>query len=221
MNCFKVSVLAAKGEVYSMEQSLLIAVVLVLSRLFVGGILILAGVLKLKAGSGWFLQQILAYKLVKDKIASLLARGLPWAEILCGILLLIGFVTPLVAIISFALLWGFTAAITSTFLRGKPVDCGCFGRRTDTQAQWTIVYRNLGLMFILGAISVAGHAPLSLDILLNKRFSFVDLNAFLASWFITIWVSSLIFIIGLHLRMRRRLLSGEEQNQSVPSVHSN
>ena len=112
-------------------------------------------------------------------------------------------------------------SIVAAFLRGKKVDCGCFGRRTNTHAQWTIVYRNLGLMFILGLIFVTGYAPLSLDILQTQRFSFVDINTFLASWFIIIWVSSLILIIGLQLHMRRRLLSGDKQNQRVPSVHNN
>jgi uncharacterized membrane protein YphA (DoxX/SURF4 family) len=129
-----------------MNESWLLTVGLTLGRVLVGGMLLLAGLLKFKAGSRWFLQQILAYELVKGKIAWLLAQGLPWSEICLGILLLVGFMTPLVVIMSFALLCGFTAAVVSTFWRSKPVDCGCFGRRINTQAhqtRWKIAYRNL------------------------------------------------------------------------------
>ncbi len=80
-----------------------------------------------------------------------LAKGLPWAEIICGVWLMIGFLTPLASLISFILLWGFTAAVVSTFLRGKRVDCGCFGQQINPQTnrtRWTVAYRNLGLMGI-------------------------------------------------------------------------
>jgi uncharacterized membrane protein YphA (DoxX/SURF4 family) len=143
-----------------MAEFWLITVGLILGRLLVGGMLVLAGVLKLKAGSRWFLQQILAYELVKGRVAWLLARGLSWAEVVCGVLLIVGLLTPLVAVVSFALLWGFTVAVVSTFLRGKPVDCGCFGRVANPQAQkarWTVAYRNLTLMALL--IVVYSFAP--------------------------------------------------------------
>lgn len=56
-----------KGEAAGMAEFWLITIGLILGRLLVGGMLVLAGVLKLKAGSRWFLQQILAYELVRGR----------------------------------------------------------------------------------------------------------------------------------------------------------
>jgi hypothetical protein len=81
------------------DQSFILGASIILGRLLVGGMLVLAGVLKLKAGPHWFLQQLLAYELIKGKTAWLLARGLPLVEILYGILLIVGFLIPLVVVL--------------------------------------------------------------------------------------------------------------------------
>lgn len=206
-----------KEKQAKMNQSLLLDVGLIMSRLLVGGMLLLAGVLKLKAEPRWLLQQILAYRLVKGKVAWLFARGLPLAEICCGILLIIGFLTPMMIIMTFALLWGFSVALVSTFLRGKPVDCGCFGRSKNTHAQqmrWTVVYRNLGMLFALVIISAADYTPLSLDIVLNKWFHWMNLPVFPASWLMAFWLISLFFIIGFQGITRWQWLSGEKLNRN-------
>lgn len=179
-----------------MNQTLLLVVGLVTGRLLVGGMLILAGVLKLKAGPRWFLQQILAYELVKGRVAWLLARGLPWAEIVCGFLLIVGLLTPFVAVMSFALLWGFTAAVVSTFLRGKPVDCGCFGRTANPQAQkarWTVAYRNLTLMALL--IVVYSFAPvLAVDNWLSGWFYKFNPDTRVQAGLAGLWLISLLSV---------------------------
>jgi len=183
-----------------MAQFWLITGGLIFGRLLVGGMLVLAGVLKLKAGSRWFLQQILAYQLVKERMAWLLARGLPWAEIVCGVLLIVGLLTPLVAVVSFALLWGFTAAVVSTFLRGKPVDCGCFGRVTNPQTQkarWTVAYRNLTLMALL--IVVYSFAPvLAVDSWLSGWFYQFNPGTKLQAALAVLWLISLFFVPIIH-----------------------
>jgi len=77
------------------EQSLTGLAGLLIGRLLVGGLLLLAGLLKYRAGVQWFWQHILDYKLIKGRPAHLLARGLPGIENLCGVLLLLGLFTPL------------------------------------------------------------------------------------------------------------------------------
>lgn len=76
-----------------------------MGRILVGLMLILAGALKIKAGSHWFLKTLLAYDLVQGKTAAFLSKGLPWFEAACGFLLMIGLFTPLVAIASFIILY--------------------------------------------------------------------------------------------------------------------
>jgi Tol biopolymer transport system component len=52
-----------------MEEPFVLDVVLILGRTIIGAVLVFAGVLKLKAGPSWFLQQILAYELIKGRVA--------------------------------------------------------------------------------------------------------------------------------------------------------
>ena len=191
-----------------MAEFWLITVGLILSRLLVGGMLILAGVLKLKAGARWFLQQILAYKLVKGRAAWLLARGLPWAELVCGVLLIVGLLTPLVAVFSFALMWGFTVAVVSTFLRGKPVDCGCFGRKTNPLAQkarWTVAYRNLALMGLLITINSYGFAQkLAVDVWLNGWLRQFSHHSIMPARLAVLWLILLLSISILKWRIQNK-----------------
>jgi uncharacterized membrane protein YphA (DoxX/SURF4 family) len=191
-----------------MDLSLVLNILLFGGRLLVGAMLVLAGVLKLKAGSQWFLRQILAYDLVKGKTAFLLAKGLPWAEILCGFLLMIGFLSPLVSLMSFILLWGFTATVVSTFLRDRPADCGCFGRNTNSQTKrvrWTVVYRNLGLMGTLLIISIADVNPLSIDVWSNGWFYRSDLASAIWGVLTVIWSCSLVLALILQRIVQKRL----------------
>lgn len=189
-----------------MDELWLITAGLILGRFLVGGLLILAGVLKLKAGSRWFLQQILAYELVKGKVAWLLARGLPWAEVVCGALLIIGLLTPLVVLVSFALLWGFTAAVVSTFVRGKSVDCGCFGRAANPQAQkarWTVAYRNLTLMALL-IVVYSLPAKLAVDVLLSDWLYPIGHNVTVQVGLVVLWLIALLATLTLQVRLQRK-----------------
>jgi uncharacterized membrane protein YphA (DoxX/SURF4 family) len=182
-----------------MDYSRLFEVALILGRFIVGGLLVLAGLLKLKAGPRWFLRQILAYEVVKGKTAWLLARTLPWAEIVCGVLLIAGLLTPLVVVAAFVLLWAFTAVVISTFWRGKPVDCGCFGRRAHSQTQkarWTIIYRNLILMGLLVAID-GFPPPLSMDAWLNGPLHQLDNSILATKWLVLLWLASLLAAVAL------------------------
>lgn len=196
-----------------MGSSLILTIGLVLIRLLVGGMLVLAGILKLKAGPHWFLQQILAYDLVKGKAAWWLARGLPWAEVLCGVFLIAGLFTPLVAVFSFALLWGFTVAVVSTFLRGKPVDCGCFGRKTDTythRARWTVAYRNLTLMGLLVAV-FSLTPPLSVDAWLSRGLLYqLNINIPVQAWLAVTWIVSLIASVSLQRLMQAKQIADKQ-----------
>lgn len=186
------------------EQPLFQSMSLLLVRLLVGGIILVAGLLKYKTGVNWFWQQILEYKLVKGRSSRLLAYSLPTAEILCGIFLMLGYLTPIVVVIVFSLLGVFTIALLSTFWRGRPVDCGCFGHRITPktqQARWTIAYRNLGLMVLLLLIYLFGSGSLSLDSWLHPN---TTPNLLMIFWLILIWSLLLITVVGLKRMIQKR-----------------
>jgi uncharacterized membrane protein YphA (DoxX/SURF4 family) len=193
------------------EQSLTGLAGLLIGRLLVGGLLLLAGLLKYRAGVQWFWQHILDYKLIKGRPAHLLARGLPGIEILCGVLLLLGLFTPVVVVITFVLLWGFTAAISSTFWRGQPIDCGCFGRHTNPrsqQARWTIAYRNLGLMALLLLIYHFGPGTLALDVWLWPH---TIPNIQVQLWLVLLWGLSVAIVVWLNRMVQKRTIQSIRQ----------
>ncbi|MCA9996849.1 MAG: DoxX family membrane protein [Anaerolineales bacterium] len=187
-----------------MIYSWLGSVVLLAVRLFVGSVLLVAGILKLRAGTRWFLQQILAYEIVKGSRAKLVAHGLPATEIGCGFLLILGWQTNAVALVSFGLLTVFTGAIISTFWRGKEINCGCLGQQKQglQPTQWTVVYRNLSLMGLLVVVSSFA-SIFSIDFWLSSG-SFYR-NAWLQTSLVVFWLLVLGATLFFQQRIRRQL----------------
>ncbi|MES4787644.1 MAG: hypothetical protein C4294_19625, partial [Nitrospiraceae bacterium] len=102
-------------------------------RILAGLILVIAGSAKLRAGPTRFHEVILGYDLVPEKIAWILARWLPWVEVISGGLLVFGFLSQVGAVLATALLLVFSTAIALSLLRGRHHDCGCFGQPSRVQ----------------------------------------------------------------------------------------
>lgn len=100
--------------------------VLWLFRLVVGGVFIWAGVLKILDPLE-FAQNIANYRVVSRDISFFLALVLPWLEVLCGILVILGICRSASSLLLSGMLGIFLVLITVTILRGLDVDCGCFG----------------------------------------------------------------------------------------------
>lgn len=97
-----------------------------LSRLFLAGVFIYSGYIKIGA-TLQFAVAIMGYKLVPEKLVLPLATYLPWIEIVLGLLILSGFKIRYVSMGAAALLLFFIAVLTITYLRGIEANCGCFG----------------------------------------------------------------------------------------------
>jgi putative oxidoreductase len=95
-------------------------------RFALAGIFIYSGYIKVQSPLQ-FASAIAGYKIAPDNMIMPLANYLPWVEIALGILLLAGWKIRYVALGAAALLAGFTAILTVTYLRGIDADCGCFG----------------------------------------------------------------------------------------------
>lgn len=190
------------------------------SRVLVGLTLVLAGALKLKAGSRWFLKTLLAYDLVHGKTAALLSKGLPWVEVACGVLLVLGFFTPLVAIAGSSILLIFTSAVTSAILRDKPVDCGCFGRSTKvSRVRWTLVYRNIVLMGLLMPVYASGGGSLSVDAWLKVWLNNAGQHGLIQAWLVVVWVMSLAIALALQVLTRKRA-AGPRNKEMAEQISS-
>jgi uncharacterized membrane protein YphA (DoxX/SURF4 family) len=98
-------------------------------RIFLGGVFAWAGWVKIAEPQG-FASIIGNYQLLPGPLVNPLAVLLPWIEILCGVLLIVGAWVDGSLLIVNALMVVFMAALVSTWIRGIDVDCGCFSVAT-------------------------------------------------------------------------------------------
>lgn len=122
-----------------------------LLRLVLGGLLLVAGTLKLRDPSG-FAVEIADYQLV-PALAPYLAAALPAIEILLGLALAIfPFTWRRAAAVGVALVFlAFALAVGSAYFRGINIACGCFGGGGDAIGPLTLA-RNLGLLLGIAAL---------------------------------------------------------------------
>jgi uncharacterized membrane protein YphA (DoxX/SURF4 family) len=114
-------------------------------RLGLGGLLVVAGVLKLR-GPAAFATEIANYQLFPG-VAPYLAAMLPVVEIVIGLGLV---AAPLAwrraaALGALALFVAFTVAVGAAYFRRINIDCGCFGTGGGPITALTLL-RNLALM---------------------------------------------------------------------------
>ncbi|MEZ0071798.1 putative membrane protein YphA (DoxX/SURF4 family) [Planotetraspora sp. GP83] len=96
------------------------------ARLVLGGVLIVAGALKIGAPA-LSVEAVRAYQLLPDPVVKIVGYGLPALEIIVGVLLVIGLLTRPAAVIAGVLMIAFVVGISSVWARGLRIDCGCFG----------------------------------------------------------------------------------------------
>lgn len=120
------------------------------ARVLVGGVWIVAGLLKLPDPAA-SVRAVRAYQLLPETIVPVVGHGLPIVEVLVGITLVLGLLVRIGALLSCLLFVGFIVGISSAWARGLQIDCGCFGGGGfDAQAAqkypWELA-RDLGLLF--------------------------------------------------------------------------
>ncbi len=145
----------------------------ILSRLALAAIFVYAAWVKLKAPWFVFAASIDSYRLLPTDATVLLAKTLPWFELLLGALLILGFRVRWVAIVCAVLLGGFWLSMLRAYLKGMDIDCGCFG-----PGERISVYTLLrdSLMVILCAIVwwTAGKRSLPATLVLSNSEALAD-----------------------------------------------
>jgi Methylamine utilisation protein MauE len=109
-----------------------------------------------------FAHEIHNYALVPAIAVNAMALVLPWIEVVSGLALFIGIARRSSARILGLLLVVFMIALSINLIRGRPVDCGCFGtsKTEHTQAErlrdmkWAIA-RDAGLLLLVGQVLAA------------------------------------------------------------------
>lgn len=96
-------------------------------RVCLGLVFLYAAYTKLRQPWLLFAMSIDAYQILPSWAALAVARVLPWAELMLGLLLVSGkflrYAAPAVSV----LLVGFYAAMLRAYYEGAGIDCGCFG----------------------------------------------------------------------------------------------
>lgn len=181
-------------------MSILLDSGILLCRLLTGATLLLAGIAKMRNGQSRFLQTIIGFDLVPKSVAAILARYLPWIEVLVGALLVVGLFSQTAALTAFGLFFLFSAVITASLLRGKENDCGCLGKLSPVQ--WRLVYRNVFLMGLLPLVYAFSGGALALDGWLKIRLPQASVILVMA----TVWGASTIGVIMLQGLMRLKFI---------------
>ena len=199
-----------KGRAHRYTQCMWIEAGIFLARLLVGGVLLLAGLAKLKSPASQFLKAILGYDMLPQWSAMVVARVLPWLEVVTGGLLVIGLWSRVAATFGAGLLLVFSSAIVISLLRGKDQDCGCF--RSVTPVQWWLIYRNLTLMGALLPVYALSGGAWAVDGWLTPPAS----NPFQLStglaFLITVWILALGATLLMHLWSRSKSVSFQSQS---------
>jgi uncharacterized membrane protein YphA (DoxX/SURF4 family) len=95
-------------------------------RVLLGGVFVVAGVLKIPDPAA-AVRAVRAYRLLPEVLVGPVAFGMPVVEIAVGLALLAGVFVRAAAIAAAVLLVVFMAAVSSAWVRGLQIDCGCFG----------------------------------------------------------------------------------------------
>ena len=95
------------------------------------------------------------YKVLPASIGKYLGFSLPWLELGLGLLLIIGLIPKITAILSVGFFLIFIIAISQAWIRGLPINCGCFGNggvtadgKVHAGAYLTEILRDIGLLLL-------------------------------------------------------------------------
>lgn len=122
---------------------------------------VVAGFFKIADPPG-FAHEIHNYGLVPGALVNAMALILPWLEVLTGLALFLGVARRSASKILAILLLVFIVALGVNLVRGRPVDCGCFGtakvQKTEAERLREMklaVLRDVGLLLLAGQILYA------------------------------------------------------------------
>jgi len=96
-------------------------------RLVLGAVFLYAAWPKLTQSWALFAMDIDAYQLLPQWAVVLVARTLPWAELLLGLWLISGKWLRISSLGASLLLGSFFVLLVRAYLKGMQINCGCFG----------------------------------------------------------------------------------------------
>ena len=126
-------------------------------RLAIGGVLLVAGLLKAHDGPTAAAATIAGYRVVPGALVAPLGAALPYVEIVLGAYLVAGLFTRVAAVLASVQFLIFSGAVASLVVRHIAADCGCFGSALPTPPSWGHVAADV--LLALAAATIAWRAP--------------------------------------------------------------
>jgi uncharacterized membrane protein YphA (DoxX/SURF4 family) len=122
-------------------------------RVALGVIFIVAALPKV-ARPDQFAWSIAHYHLLPDRWINLTAIVLPWIELLCGAMLVLGLAIRANLLLIVGMLAVFIAAIASAMVRNLDISCGCFapGPEAASITRWTLYWDIIWLLMGVAAL---------------------------------------------------------------------
>lgn len=120
-------------------------VLLFLFRLILGGIFIYSGGAKLLDLAA-FQNEIANFELISWKLSAAVALYLPWLEIVCGVALVTRKQLRGALVLLSSLMILFIVVVSSAWVRGLDVSCGCFGFSESETSYPRLILRNLAIL---------------------------------------------------------------------------
>jgi uncharacterized membrane protein YphA (DoxX/SURF4 family) len=111
---------------------------LIALRIALGVIFAYAAYVKLKEPWELFALAISSYDILPLKAVEMVARSLPWAELVIGVMLVTGFGLRIAATATSLMLLVFFSLMVRAFVQGKEISCGCFGNG-EMISWWTLL----------------------------------------------------------------------------------
>jgi putative oxidoreductase len=113
-------------------------------RFYLGGLFIYASMYKISYPVE-FAENIASYQIVPFWAVNMMAIVMPWTELICGILLVVGIRSKSAVCMIGGMLVLFIVAICLTLIRDIPIGCGCFHSMEEPMT-WTTLLRDFAWM---------------------------------------------------------------------------
>lgn len=137
-------------------------------RIILGGIFIFAALPKIADPSA-FARDITNYQMMPRPFVNLFALTLPMIELICGILIIIGFRVRANSAIINLMLIVFIVAITYAVLRDLNISCGCFGTTNSQKVGMKKILEDAAMLGMGLSLMFAAPSMPSLDAYLVSR----------------------------------------------------
>lgn len=135
------------------------------ARLILGVTYVVAGVLKAR-DIPTTQMDTRAFRILPYDLANIWGTVMPFAEIILGLLLIVGLMTRMTAVLGGLLMIAFIIGISSVWARGIVIQCGCFGNSgklpTTAAYKWDIL-RDVGLLLCAAWLVLWPRTKLSAD----------------------------------------------------------